>query len=236
MDRNLIDTIARARAAHEPLVIVTDLGSGDKSAIRNGVVSGTVSVGEDVLDQAAAAMRSDKSQTLDLADGRRLFLHVFNPPLRLLVIGAVHIAQSLAPMAALAGYAVTIIDPRESFASADRFPGVDLTHDWPDEALARLKPDTRTAIVTLTHDPKLDDPALHQALTSECFYIGSLGSRRTHQSRTERLEKAGFSADQIARIHGPIGLDIGAKSPAEIALAVMGQMTLMLRKPQQDAG
>lgn len=236
MDRSLIDTIARARSAHRPLVVVTDLASGAKSVLENGVATGSVSVGEAVLAQAAAATRADKSQTVDLADGRRLFLHVFNPPLRLLVIGAVHIAQSLAPMAALAGYAVTIIDPRESFASADRFPGVDLTHDWPDEALQSLKPDTRTAIVTLTHDPKLDDPALHQALNSDCFYIGSLGSRRTHQSRTERLEKAGFSAEQIARIHGPIGLDIGAKSPAEIALAVMGQMTLTLRKPQQAAG
>ena len=236
MDRDLIETLAKTRAGHLPLVVVTDLATGAKSLIEDGVARGDVAIDETLLDQAARAARGDKSQTIDLTDGRRLFLHVFNPPLRLIVIGAVHIAQSLAPMATLAGYAVTIIDPRESFATADRFPGVDLTHDWPDEALELLKPDSRTAIVTLTHDPKLDDPALHQALRSNCFYIGSLGSRRTHQSRTERLKAAGFSDDQIARIHGPIGLDIGAKSPAEIAVAVMGQITVNLRKPQHAAG
>ena len=236
MDRTLIDTIAKARAAQQPLVIVTDLATGEKSIIEKGAATGCVPVDDEVLAQAVAATRADKSQTIDLADGRRLFLHVFNPPLRLLVIGAVHIAQSLAPIAALAGYAVTIIDPRESFATADRFPGVALTHDWPDEALESLRPDARTAIVTLTHDPKLDDPALHQALKSDCFYIGSLGSKGTHRSRTERLKIAGFSDEQIARINGPIGLDIGAKSPAEIALAVMGQITMTLRKPQHAAG
>ena len=138
-------------------------------------------------------------------------------------------------MAALAGYAVTVIDPRGSFASADRFPGVALTDEWPDEALAALKPDARAAIVTLTHDPKLDDPALQSALRSGCFYIGSLGSRRTHASRVERLKQVGFDDAEIGRIHGPIGLDIGAKSPAEIAIAIMGEVTATLRRPQAPA-
>jgi len=231
LDRALIDTLSVAKTDHRPIVVVTDLADGRKSLIENEKAVGDVAIDDTILDTAAAALRGDKSQTIDTEDGRRLFLHVFNPPLRMLVIGAVHIAQSLAPIAAIAGYAVVIIDPRESFATADRFPGVTLTHDWPDEALEALKPDARTAVVTLTHDPKLDDPALHSALNSDCFYIGCLGSKRTHASRVERLKQAGFDDAQIQRIHGPIGLDIGAKSPAEIAIAVMGQITDRLRRP-----
>lgn len=231
MDRQLIDRLAAARQAHRPVVVATDLVSGEKTWIEDGSAAGPLRIDETVLAAADAAQRDDRSGTVGTGDGRRLFLHVFNPPLRLLIVGAVHIAQSLAPMAALAGYAVTVIDPRGSFATADRFPGVALTEDWPDEALAALKPDPRTAIVTLTHDPKLDDPALHSALRSDCFYIGSLGSRRTHASRVDRLKQAGFDDADIGRIHGPIGLDIGAKSPAEIALAIMGQITGTLRRP-----
>ncbi len=235
MDRTLIDRLAAARKEHRPVVVATDLASGEKTWIEGGSAAGPVRIDETVLAAADAAQRDDRSRTIETGDGRRLFLHVFNPPLRLLIVGAVHIAQSLAPIAALAGYAVTVIDPRGSFATSDRFPGVVLTDDWPDEALAALKPDARTAIVTLTHDPKLDDPALHSALRSDCFYIGSLGSRRTHASRVERLKQAGFDAAQIARIHGPIGLDIGASSPAEIALAVMGEITATLRRPPAKA-
>ena len=235
MDRNLIDRLAAAKAGHRPVVVATDLASGEKTWIEGGSAAGPVRVDETLLAAADAAQRDDRSRTIETNDGRRLFLHVFNPPLRLLIVGAVHIAQSLAPIAALAGYAVTVIDPRGSFATADRFPGVFLTDDWPDEALAALKPDARTAIVTLTHDPKLDDPALHSALRSDCFYIGSLGSRRTHASRVQRLQQAGFGSDEIARIRGPIGLDIGASSPAEIALAIMGEITATLRRPQAKA-
>ncbi len=235
MDRALIDRLAAAPAAHRGVVVATDLGSGERTWIENGSAAGPVTVDGAILAAAAAAQRDDKSQTVETGDGRRLFLHVFNPPLRLMVVGAVHIAQSLAPMAALAGYAVTVIDPRGSFATADRFPGINLTDDWPDEALAALKPDSRTAVVTLTHDPKLDDPALHSALRSGCFYVGSLGSRRTHASRVERLKQAGFDDPQIGRIHGPIGLDIGAKSPSEIALAIMAEITATLRRPQAAA-
>ncbi|MCY3828093.1 MAG: XdhC family protein [Rhodospirillaceae bacterium] len=235
MDRVLIDRLAAARKEHRPVVVATDLASGEKTWIEGGSAAGPVRVDDTVLAAADTAQRDDRSRTIETGDGRRLFLHVFNPPLRLLIVGAVHIAQSLAPIAALAGYAVTVIDPRGSFATSDRFPGVVLTGDWPDEALAALRPDARTAIVTLTHDPKLDDPALHSALRSDCFYIGSLGSRRTHASRVERLKQAGFGSDEIARIHGPIGLDIGASSPVEIALAIMGEITAALRRPQAKA-
>ena len=143
-------------------------------------------------------------------------------------MGAVHITQPLVTVASAAGYAVTVIDPRGAFATAERFPGVDLNEDWPDEAMEALAPDNRTAVVTLTHDPKLDDPALHVALRSEAFYIGSLGSRKTHGSRVERLTEAGFSADEIAKIHAPIGLHLGGRAPAEIAIAIMAQITQVL--------
>ena len=158
------------------------------------------------------------------------FITVHNPPLRLAVIGAVHIAQALLPMAKIAGYDPFIIDPREAFASDERFPGETLIHDWPDEALDALGLDARTAVVLLSHDPKLDDPAIHSALKSGVFYIGALGSKRTHASRVERLQAAGFKDDDVGRIHGPVGLNIGSSSPAEIALSILAEMTSVLRK------
>jgi xanthine dehydrogenase accessory factor len=158
------------------------------------------------------------------------FVAVHNPPLRLIVVGAVHIAQALVPMARVAGYDPLIIDPRESFASDARFPGETLRHDWPDEGVAAFGLDARTALVLLTHDPKLDDPALEAALRSDVFYIGALGSKRTHAKRVARLQERGFSESEIARIHGPIGLDIGAASPAEIAVSTLAEMTRALRQ------
>ena len=162
-------------------------------------------------------------------DGRRLFLNVNNPPLRMIIVGAVHIAQPLSRMAVLAGYDVTVVDPRGAFASEERFPGLALNHDWPDEALAALAPDGRTAVVTLTHDPKLDDPALSAALRSDAFYVGSLGSRRTHTRRIERLAAEGFEPDDLARIRGPVGVDIGARTPAEIAASILAEVIAALR-------
>jgi xanthine dehydrogenase accessory factor len=150
----------------------------------------------------------------------------------MIVVGAVHIAQPLSAMAALAGYEVTVVDPRESFAAADRFAGVALNLQWPDEALESLGLDSRCAVVTLTHDPKLDDPALQTALRSDAFFIGSLGSRKTHASRLRRLAKAGFSESDLARVNGPVGLPIGARTPAEIAVSIVAQVTQALRKPQ----
>ena len=158
------------------------------------------------------------------------FVAIHNPPLRLLIVGAVHIAQALVPMARIAGYDPVLIDPRESFASEARFPGETVLDDWPDEALHALGLDQRTALVLLTHDPKLDDPALAEALRSEVFYIGALGSARTHAKRVERLTGAGFSEAEIARIHGPVGLDIGAAGPAEIAVSILAEMTRVLRQ------
>ncbi len=157
------------------------------------------------------------------------FVAVYNPPLRLIVVGAVHIAQGLVAMARIAGYDPVLIDPRDAFGSSARFPGEVIVQDWPDEAVAALGLDTRTALVLLTHDPKLDDPALIAALRSDCFYIGALGSKRTHAKRVERMQAAGFNADQIGRIHGPVGLDIGAAGPTEIALAILAEMTAVLR-------
>ncbi|MEO1292420.1 MAG: XdhC family protein, partial [Pseudomonadota bacterium] len=153
-------------------------------------------------------------------------------PLRMAIVGAVHIAQALAPMARLAGYDVTLIDPREAFGAAARFPDEVLSHDWPDTALDTLGLDPRTAVVCLTHDPKLDDPALSKALTSNAFYIGALGSPRTHAKRVARLTDAGLPEDAMARLHAPIGANIGAKSPAEIAVSILAEITERLRRPE----
>jgi xanthine dehydrogenase accessory factor len=163
--------------------------------------------------------------------GHRWFLQPWNPPLRMLVVGAVHIAQPLVAMATLAEYAVTIVDPRQAFATQERFPGVALSGDWPDQALRALAPDARTAVVVLTHDPKLDDPALAVAVRSPAFYVGALGSRKTHAARLERLRAHGLSEPELARIHAPVGLDVGARSPAEIAVSILAQVTERLRKP-----
>jgi xanthine dehydrogenase accessory factor len=160
-------------------------------------------------------------------DGR--FIAVHNPPLRLIVVGAVHIAQPLLTIARECGYRCTLIDPRAAFGSSARFPDEVILDDWPDEALTTLAPDSRTAIVTLTHDPKLDDPAIKIALQSQAFYLGCLGSKKTHTKRLDRLTAAGFTPDEIARIHAPVGLDIGAKTPAEIAVSIMAQITQALR-------
>jgi xanthine dehydrogenase accessory factor len=212
------------RAAKRAVVLATNLESGEADLLYPD------EGGQGALAEAArAAALGDRGRIVETEAGR-VFLNVFNPPLRMIVVGAVHIAQPLTRMAALAGYDVTVIDPRRSFASEDRFPGVGLSNDWPDEAMAELAPDRRSAIVTLTHDPKLDDPALGVAIRSEAFYIGSLGSTQTHAKRLERLREEGFADAEMARINGPIGLDIGAKSPAEIAVSIMAEVTEALRK------
>lgn len=173
-----------------------------------------------------ARLRSDRSGMEE--DGR--FIAVHNPPLRLVIVGAVHIAQALIAIARTCGYDCTLVDPRSAFGSAARFPGETILEDWPDEALEALAPDARTAIVTLTHDPKLDDPAIRFALSSPVFYLGCLGSPKTHAKRVERLRAAGFTDAQLSRIHAPVGLAIGAKTPAEIAVSVMAQITQALRQ------
>ena len=186
----------------------------------------TTGIGAVLREAYPERMRLDRSGVEE--DGET-FVAVHNPPLKLIVVGAVHIAQALVPMAQLAGYDAAVIDPRAAFASPDRFPGVTLLEDWPDEAVAALGLDARTALVLLTHDPKLDDPALEAGLRQKCFYIGALGSKRTHAKRVERMLAAGFGAQEIDRIHGPVGLDIGAAGPAEIAVAILAEMTAVLR-------
>ncbi|MFN4282733.1 MAG: XdhC family protein [Alphaproteobacteria bacterium] len=218
-----------AAEAKRPYAIVTDIASGAQTLLPPSFSSGESELILSPVAQAEAerALAREKSAPIE-AGGQRLFVNVIVPPRRLAVVGAVHIAQQLVPMAAMAGHEVTVIDPRSAFGNAFRFPGVTLSNDWPDEALAAFKPDARSAVVTLTHDPKLDDPALAAALRSDCFFIGALGSRKTHASRVERLKAQGFADGEIARIHGPVGLAIGAVSPAEIAISVLAQITQVL--------
>jgi xanthine dehydrogenase accessory factor len=223
----LLAALNQARADKRRTCLVRYLESAEQALVVDGTtVAGTTP--SDVSEAIATALRRDESMTVDSSRGRA-FLQVFNPPLRLIVIGAVHIAQALAPMASLAGYQVTVVDPRRAFATDSRFPDVAMTQDWPDQAMLALAPDRRTAVVALTHDPKLDDAGLDVALRSEAFYIAALGSRRTHAGRLERLKELGHDEATLARIHGPAGLDIGAISPAEIAIAVMAEMTTALR-------
>jgi xanthine dehydrogenase accessory factor len=224
-----LETLLAERAAKRAVVLATNLDTGAEHLIRLDGTQADDPSADEMLAAARRAVRADRGEIVETPAGR-VFLNVFNPPLRLIVVGAVHIAQPLARMAAQAGYDVTIVDPRRAFGSADRFPGVALSNDWPDEAIAAMKPDARTAIVALTHDPKIDDPALSVVLRSDAFYIGALGSRKTHAGRLARLRERGFDDAALARIHGPIGLDIGARSPAEIAIAILAQMTERLRK------
>ncbi|MFT6557541.1 XdhC family protein [Sneathiella sp.] len=224
MDITLLQDLQQARQKKQQVVLATTLSTG-KSQLLHPFDTAENSV---LLTEARTALRNDKPREVETEDGP-VFLNIFNPPLRLFIVGAVHIAQKLAPMAAAAAYDVTVIDPRRSFGSDFRFPEIKLDDRWPDEALAELRPDRRSAIVTLTHDAKLDDPALESALSSDVFYIGALGSTRTNAKRQERLTKKGFTDDHLARIHGPVGLDIGAQSPAEIAISIMAEMTACLR-------
>jgi xanthine dehydrogenase accessory factor len=224
MDATILDQLVRDRAEKRAVTLATRLTDG----IQKLVYPSEKSKENWLIEAASEVLASDKGRVVEGPDGE-WFLNPFNPPLRLLLVGAVHIAQPLARIGALSGYDVTVIDPRTSFASEERFPDVHLVTDWPDEALAAFAPDARTAVVTLTHDPKLDDPALQGALRSRAFYIGALGSKKTHAARIARLTEAGFTDNEIARIHGPVGLAIGAKSPAEIAISVMAEITETLR-------
>ena len=232
----LLDRLQAARARKQPALLVTDLTTGSQALLIGDERFGDLDLDPATMADAAQTRADDRSRMIQPAatDGHRLFMHVFNPPKRLIIVGAVHIAQSLAPMAVLAGYDVTVVDPRGTFASDQRFPGIALADGWPDDALEGLAPDRRTAIVALTHDPKLDDPALTVALRSDAFYIGALGSRRTHAQRLDRLRESGCPEDGLKRIHGPVGLDIGATSPAEIALSILGQMTQQLHLTKAD--
>jgi xanthine dehydrogenase accessory factor len=228
MKLDLLMEAMAATASGRSGALATDLKSGLQTFAQGAERKGDLILDPATVSALETAVRDDRSTTVE-TEGGPVFIEVFNPPLRCFIIGAVHIAQPLAQMAALAGYAVTIIDPRSAFASELRFPGIALSTEWPDDAMAILRPDRRTAVVTLTHDPKIDDPALTAALRSDAFYIGALGSRKTHASRCQRLTGAGFAQADLTRIHGPVGLNIGALSPAEIAVSILGQITATLR-------
>lgn len=240
MRRALFEALQAARGAKRPVLLATRLADGAQALIADSGVEGDA-VPEAIVAAAHQALRDDAARVVEHA-GERWFLHPHNPPLRLIIVGAVHIAQGLAAMAPQLGFAVTVIDPRRFFATTERFPGVTLDDRWPDEAMAALAPDRRSAVVTLTHDPKLDDPALDAALRTEAFYIGALGSRRTHAARLARLAALGHAQETLARIRGPVGLAIEAVTAAEIALAILAEIVgvrrgaaLVARPPAEAA-
>ena len=230
MKLSLLTALNAARAARQAAVLITHMSSHAQRLVQGDQIAG-----DDLAEALDSALRSGKSGLIT-HEGTEYFLNVQVPPVRLVVIGAVHISQALAPLAALTDFDMTVIDPRTAFASPERFAGVKLLPQWPDEALPQIGGlDRYTAVVAVTHDPKIDDLGLVAALKAECLYIGALGSRKTHAKRVERLTALGFAESQIARIHAPIGLDIGAVSPAEIAVSILGEIIRDLRKkPLRD--
>lgn len=221
MKADVLERLTAARSAGTVLALVTRLSDGRQALVDREVLCGDLPLRAEVLDAIAHSVRVERSGPLPQDED--LFVRVYAGSPRLLVVGAVHVALALAPMASLAGFEVTVIDPRRAFGTAERFPSVVLSNERPDEAMARLAPDARTAVVTLTHDPKLDDPALIAALRSPAFYIGALGSTRTHAKRVQRLTEQGLGA-QVGRIHAPVGLALGGRSTSEIAVAIVAQM------------
>jgi xanthine dehydrogenase accessory factor len=230
MRLDLLTALNAERAQRRACVLITELASGTQRLAKADEVSRDPM--EAVLEPA---LRAGKSGSVEHA-GKSYFLNVQVPAVRLVLIGAVHISQALAPIAKVAGLDPVVIDPRTAFATPERFPDVDVFAEWPDEALARAPLDRYSAIALLTHDPKIDDIALKSALSAECFYIGALGSRKTHAKRLERMRAAGFGEAALARIHAPIGLDIGAVSPAEIAVSIVGEVIGALRKKPLRSG
>jgi len=227
MDPHLLKKLNEARRARQAVIMLTDLADGRNRLVKEGdPVSGEL--GEAV----EKAFRTGKSGAVE-AEGQRFFLNVHVPAPRMVIIGAVHISQALAPMATMSGFDVRVIDPRTAFATPERFEHVELTADWPEDALKERPIDAFTALVAVTHDPKIDDWPLISALKAEAFYVGALGSRKTHARRVERLTEAGLSEAEIGRIDAPIGVDIGAQSPEEIAVAILAQVIAALRKPSQ---
>ena len=229
MQRKILEKLNLARQQKQTVVLITQLEKPEQYLYSESRENCVGSVPAELEELAKQAARFDRSRMYETENGK-IFFNVFNPPLRMFIVGAVHISQTLAPLAVMCGYDVTVIDPRQAFATNERFPDIKINTAWPDQALEELKPDSRTAVVTLTHDPKLDDPALVSALKSKAFYIGALGSKKTQAGRQKRLEEKGFSLEQQQRICGPVGLDIGAQSPAEIALSIMAQVTQQVRQ------
>ena len=234
MKREILNQLREDQKSKTPVALATDLVSGQECLIYHERAHGELANDQEIIALAQRSLQDDKSGTVSIGN-REIFVHVFNPPLRMAIVGAVHIAQPLSRMARVAGYDVTIIDPRQSFATEERFPGVTLLDEWPDDGMRKMDLDRRTAVVTLTHDPKLDDPGLSIALKSPAFYIGSLGSRKTHASRVERLKADGFTESEIGRINGPVGLNLHAVSPAEIAISILAEVTATLHAREDKA-
>lgn len=223
MKAETLAALQDARAKRRAVALATRLSDAAEALIYRDEAKGDLAGDQPIVSAARRAMDIGKSETVDIG-GAKIFLNVYVPPPRLIIVGAVHIAQSLAPMAAILEFDVTVVDPRGAWATTQRFPNVKVIKDWADEAFQEMGLDVSTAVVTLTHDPKLDDPALESALKSDVFYIGALGSKRTHAKRKERLAEVGITDEMFARIHGPVGLNIGARSPAEIAVSILGQI------------
>jgi xanthine dehydrogenase accessory factor len=227
-----LETLAQVnveRAARRPVFVITDVANGEQRLVKAADMAA-----DPLRAELGKQLRMGKSAMIE-ADGRKLFVNVYAPTARMVIIGAVHISQALAPLARSLGYDVTVVDPRTAFASPERFPDVKVVAEWPDVALPPLNVDPYTAFVAVTHDPKIDDPALLHAFERNCFYIGALGSRKTHAKRVERLKAQGATEAAIANIHAPIGLSIGAISPGEVAVAIMAQITAQLRLPKESA-
>jgi xanthine dehydrogenase accessory factor len=230
MTREILERLRRALAEKRAVVLATDLAAGTSRLVDPYRPDPDL---DPALARAAReAAERDASTRYDNPAGT-VFLRVYNPPVSVVIVGAVHIAQALAPMVRLAGFDALVVDPRRGFATADRFAGIPLLVEWPDEALARIGLGRRTAVVTMTHDPKIDDPALAAALRSEAFYVGSLGSKKTQAARRERLRAMGLGEAQLDRIHGPVGLPIGAVSPGEIAVSILSEIVARLRRPAE---
>ena len=225
MKKEILDIILTSRSNKQTLAVITRVADGMQWAMLENDSENHKVFSPLEIDTIKKSMRDNKS---GLISDEKFFAHIYTPPLRLIIIGAVHIAQFLAPMAKVAGFDVTVVDPRSSFATPSRFPEISLLDEWPDDGILKLKPDTRTAVVTLTHDPKLDDPALVETLKTPAFYIASLGGTRTHGKRLERLKSEGFDEKELLRINGPAGLDIGSVAPSEIAISILAELTAAL--------
>jgi xanthine dehydrogenase accessory factor len=224
MRLDLLAALNTERAARRAALVVTELAGGKQRFVRESEIDK-----DSLAADLRAQLRTGRSGVIEQG-GAQFFVEVHMPPPRIVITGAVHVSQALAPMAKLLGYDVTIVDPRTAFATPERFPDVPLLAEWPDTALPKVGLDNWTAFVALTHDPKIDEPALEAALKSQCFYVGALGSKKTHARRVESLKKRGMSEQMLARIHAPIGLSIGAASPSEIALSILAEITMRLRR------
>lgn len=224
MRKELAERILKARAARQPVALLTWMQTGEQALLSPAERAEW----PDLADALGDAFRLDRSGTVASGDGE-VFIRIFNPPVRLIIIGAVHAAQFLLPIARMVGHDVTIVDPRTAFATPERFPDAHIVAEWPEDGLPLIGIDSRTAMIALTHDAKIDDGALRMGLEAGAFYVGALGSNRTHAKRLDRLKEMGCTDEALARIHAPIGLDIGAQGPAEIALSIMAEVTAVLR-------